>query len=254
MAYNVYDEIKLESWQSVLDEYLNYHTGEDGPSGNSFKNTVLNMIPFLEGSKKILDVGCGFGGPSRIIAEEFPDVEIIGITNSKVHYDYLKENPIPNFKVHYGDILDWDSEEYFDTAFFLQSFSHMSDDALKVFNAEKIVMNDHISLSRGPVNLKAFNFMARTERGFYNAFSRAGFEISKLESYVSNDSSFDVWGPLIEQLPEEEKIGQLRFLLAFYYSVILEEEHHPYLDVFEKETFEPPFEFNSVRIVAEKLP
>ncbi|WP_456372877.1 SAM-dependent methyltransferase [Thiolapillus sp.] len=45
----------------------------------------------IEGTERILNVGCGFGAFERYLLEQYPDIEIVGITPSKVQATFIEE-------------------------------------------------------------------------------------------------------------------------------------------------------------------
>ena len=45
----------------------------------------------IKGNEKILNIGCGFGSLETYLLQEYPNIEIVGITPSKVQITYLKE-------------------------------------------------------------------------------------------------------------------------------------------------------------------
>jgi len=51
----------------------------------------------IQGHERIFNIGCGFGSLETFLLQEFPDLQIVGITPSKVQIAYLKErmkNPL----------------------------------------------------------------------------------------------------------------------------------------------------------------
>jgi len=44
----------------------------------------------IEGCERILNIGCGFGSLETFLFERYPDIEIVGVTPSKVQADYLR--------------------------------------------------------------------------------------------------------------------------------------------------------------------
>ena len=76
--------------------HLGYYTQEERARGylrKDFKRAKVNFVEkMLEWSgvrdagrpavKRILDVGCGIGGTSRLLAKAFPDAQVAGITLS----------------------------------------------------------------------------------------------------------------------------------------------------------------------------
>eukprot|EP00882_Tetradesmus_deserticola_P026920 GHRQ01029741.1.p1 GENE.GHRQ01029741.1~~GHRQ01029741.1.p1 ORF type:complete len:210 (+),score=51.78 GHRQ01029741.1:91-720(+) len=90
---NVGDEYDAWTEEGILEHYwgehihLGYYTEEERAAGwwkADFKAAKLRFTQEMfrfSGSqqpKRILDVGCGFGGSSRWLAAQFPDAEVIG--------------------------------------------------------------------------------------------------------------------------------------------------------------------------------
>lgn len=90
---NVGDEYDAWTDEGILEYYwgehihLGYYTEEERAKGwwkADFKAAKLRftqeMFRFSGSSspKRILDVGCGFGGSSRWLAAQFPDAEVVG--------------------------------------------------------------------------------------------------------------------------------------------------------------------------------
>jgi len=82
--------------------------------------------------KTILDVGCGFGGTSRILAKRFPNAKVIGITLSpeqvKRGTELAAEQGVTNveFRVMNALEMDFGSDE-FDLVWGCESGEHMPD-------------------------------------------------------------------------------------------------------------------------------
>jgi MPBQ/MSBQ methyltransferase len=90
---NVGDEYDAWTEEGILEYYwgehihLGYYTEAERAAGwwkADFKAAKLRftqeMFKFSGSSnpKRILDVGCGFGGSSRWLASQFPDAEVVG--------------------------------------------------------------------------------------------------------------------------------------------------------------------------------
>jgi cyclopropane-fatty-acyl-phospholipid synthase len=45
----------------------------------------------IEGHERIINIGCGFGSLETFLLQEFPNIEVVGVTPSKVQIDYLRE-------------------------------------------------------------------------------------------------------------------------------------------------------------------
>merc|ERR1719356_2112227 len=92
------------------------------------------MIQFSKAvaPKRILDVGCGIGGTSRILAKKFPDAQVTGITLSPEQVQratqLAKEAGISNaeFKVVNALAMDF-PDNTFDLVWGCESGEHMPD-------------------------------------------------------------------------------------------------------------------------------
>lgn len=96
---NVGDEYDAWTNEGILEYYwgehihLGYYTEEERAAGWWKADFKANKLRFTQemfkfsGSqqpKRILDVGCGFGGSSRWLASQFPDAEVIGAQQAGV--------------------------------------------------------------------------------------------------------------------------------------------------------------------------
>ncbi|CAE7800839.1 unnamed protein product, partial [Symbiodinium microadriaticum] len=82
--------------------------------------------------KKILDVGCGIGGSSRILGKRFPDAEVLGITLSPQQAEragkLAKEQGLTNVRFQVMDALNMEFEDNtFDMVWACESGEHMPD-------------------------------------------------------------------------------------------------------------------------------
>lgn len=90
---NVGDEYDAWTDEGILEYYwgehihLGYYTEEERAAGwwkADFKAAKLRFTQEMfrfsgsQAPKRILDVGCGFGGSSRWLAAQFPDAEVVG--------------------------------------------------------------------------------------------------------------------------------------------------------------------------------
>ena len=68
----------------------------------------LRHLP-IAGARRVLDVGCGSGSMSRLIARSFPDVEVVGVDVREQYLDYARararEEGIHNLTFERGDVF-----------------------------------------------------------------------------------------------------------------------------------------------------
>jgi cyclopropane fatty-acyl-phospholipid synthase-like methyltransferase len=115
----VYGEIIQAYRTKDVNSYLNY--------------TAENML--LEDGMKLLDAGCGVGGPAVFFAKKFQSIRIDACSISNVQIDKAKDKVLENnvaLKVFpkvcdYHTINEVFENETYDRVYFLESFGHSSD-------------------------------------------------------------------------------------------------------------------------------
>ena len=99
-----YDE-RPEFFKSFLDKrYMAYSMAYYGETPDKIRASNLSLEEAqrdkfaliakrarIKGDERILNIGCGFGSLETYLLEVFPDIEIVGITPSKVQANYLRE-------------------------------------------------------------------------------------------------------------------------------------------------------------------
>uniref|UniRef100_A0A383V9Y5 Methyltransferase domain-containing protein n=1 Tax=Tetradesmus obliquus TaxID=3088 RepID=A0A383V9Y5_TETOB len=144
---NVGDEYDAWTNEGILEYYwgehihLGYYTEEERAAGWWKADFKANKLRFTQemfkfsGSqqpKRILDVGCGFGGSSRWLASQFPDAEVIGITLSHKQVqrgtELAAERGLNNVKFMVMDALKMQfADDSFDLVWACESGEHMPD-------------------------------------------------------------------------------------------------------------------------------
>jgi len=104
----------------------------------NFKESKIDFVyEMIEWSgatapKKILDVGCGIGGTSRILAKKFPDAEVLGITLSPQQVErataLAKRQGLNNIRFEVMDALNMQyADNTYDLVWGCESGEHMPD-------------------------------------------------------------------------------------------------------------------------------
>lgn len=108
-----YDE-KIEFFNCFLDtRYLAYTMAYYGDTPDLIRNSKISLEEAqhnkfdlitkrigIKGNERILNIGCGFAPLETFLLTKHPDLEIIGVTPSKVQADYINAR-----KLHQGDPL-----------------------------------------------------------------------------------------------------------------------------------------------------
>jgi len=99
-----YDQ-ELKLFRGFLDSvFLAYTMAYYGREAEEVKNNRCSLEDAQEakfklicqrigicGDERILNVGCGFGAFERYLLEQFPNIEVVGITPSKVQVEFIEE-------------------------------------------------------------------------------------------------------------------------------------------------------------------
>lgn len=94
-----------EFFDSFLDKrYRAYTMAYYGDSAEAVRNSTLSLEEAqhakfaliaeraqLRGNERIFNIGCGFGALETFLLQEYPGVEMVGITPSRVQIDYLRQ-------------------------------------------------------------------------------------------------------------------------------------------------------------------
>ena len=114
-------------WRPILGKDMNYHFGyfkdvDDRDYEKGLRATVAKLAAHIPKGSRVLDMGCGWGGPARQLMKEF-GCKVQGITNSSVQAKYSQlRNPVK--------VLDVEKKEIngtFDVLWLLESFEHILD-------------------------------------------------------------------------------------------------------------------------------
>jgi cyclopropane fatty-acyl-phospholipid synthase-like methyltransferase len=121
-----YDGMTPDEWKPVLGERLNYHFGFYR-LGISFEQglrlATRRLLPFFAG-ERVLDVGCGWGGPAIDMAQS--GYKVVCATNSTSQYEYCKSLGLNTslLDIEYDDL---GAIGCFDTVVMMESLDHVFD-------------------------------------------------------------------------------------------------------------------------------
>lgn len=182
----LYNEIPLEVWKSVLNENMDYH----------FLDPSLENNSIFDGVKTVLDVGCGWGGTMRDLSRLY-NIQSTGITNTPQQKEYIGDRAI------LADANTLELDEHFDLVIFIQSFCHMSDEALylRAKNTNKIFINDFMFSGNEDYFDPNWLALQRTEQHFTDLFENIGFEVKHkvIHPYEAWEANARYWINRIEE-------------------------------------------------------
>jgi cyclopropane-fatty-acyl-phospholipid synthase len=80
------------------------------------------------GARRVLDVGCGWGGNLRRLAAAHDVIDAVGLTLSPAQLDYLTLHPVPGADIRLQDWNDHNPSERYDAIFSFGAFEHFAKD------------------------------------------------------------------------------------------------------------------------------
>ena len=165
-----YTDNPLEVWQTVLGPSMHYHVGGD--------QAVRDLYPYIDNNSNILDIGCGWGGPARLLSTE-KQCECHGVTNSKQQYNHYP------YTVSLADANTYTPDDNYDTTIFIESLCHLTPQILTNIrpHTNKLIIKDYLS----PFNWynKQWEMYMRDESTYKSILS--DYTITHLEITKSKD-------------------------------------------------------------------
>ena len=106
-----------DEWDSAL--YLQFEAERTQPA--------RDLLSHLDGQpRRIVDLGCGPGTSTQLIAERFPAAEVVGVDNSAAMLAEARRR-LPNTRFERADIVDWAPAEAPDVIFANDSLQWLPD-------------------------------------------------------------------------------------------------------------------------------
>lgn len=123
-----YSDDDIALWKKVIGEDLHFHFGhfngsEDLQTG--LRQTVRKYFPDIPKGAKVLDVGCGWGGPASVLEAEH-DCQVTGVTVSEAQCDHCRKAGLDVLLCDLDD-LSTKLPDGFDIVFSLEMISHIRD-------------------------------------------------------------------------------------------------------------------------------
>ena len=221
-----YSENPISDWEEFFGGKMHYHFGI--PNNNNidpFDQAVFNLFPYIPKNSRLLDCGCGWGEPSKLI-KKYLNCSVTGVTISKSQAAYIKD-----FRVVHSDLHDFKPDEQYDVALFLESYTHL-ENPKKVLknikdNVKAIIIKDYISETY--TEFPEWHMNIRSKKKFYEELNSAGFEIKEFKvHYNFFQPSLDIWMQRIENMPAEKVNRQIQLLykLCIVLKSVINSQHY----------------------------
>jgi hypothetical protein len=220
-----YSDVPLEIWKQVLHEDMHYHFGISHEDEDPFEYAVKILYKFISPNSTVLDCGCGWGAPAKMLIRDL-NCEVEGVTISKQQYDF-----IDSFKVYYQDLHQFTPDKKYDTALFLECYTHLNNAPLVLKNlssdVESIVIKDYASKEK--YIIPQWNMLVRSKDQYYDEIeNKANYTIQYYKEYKNVlHPSVEYWYKNIRKLPKKYVVGQIKNLYDLCRESILMKYEEP---------------------------
>ena len=213
-AKELYQNNTQQDWDILLKPIdYNYHFGFPGKTDNIFKNAVYeNLFPFIKDGSKVLDCGCGWGGPAKMLMEE-KGCDVTCVTNSEIQVNFLKER---QYKVIEKDLSYFIPKEQFDVAFLYESFCHVRHKQLLLKNlslaCKEIVIIAHLSEDSNTFSWDHWSARFLSTPTLINYLYNVGYKLKSFKHLdnLLQQSTIDYWKSKLDII--KPTYGQLKTL------------------------------------------
>lgn len=212
-----YSENSVEIWKLILGPKLHYHAGSISEN-DIFDQSVKNLFPYIKKESKILDCGCGWGGPARLLINELK-CKLTGVTISQE-----QANSIKDFTVYCSDLFDYIPDEKYDIALFIESFCHLNDPT-KVLknlhnNVEKIIIKDYLWEYDWYNDI--WGMYMRSKSSYVDILTKNGYQIDLIEIDKTTDiyKTCEYWKNNFKLIDSKYITGQLEKLYQLINGVL----------------------------------
>jgi cyclopropane-fatty-acyl-phospholipid synthase len=127
--------VPTEFFQLVLGRRLKYSAGYWPSASTTLDESEEEMLALtcerarLTNDQDILELGCGWGALSLVMAERYPDSRIVAVSNSRTQKDFIdseaRRRRFTNLSVVTADMNEFDPGRTFDRVVSVEMFEHM---------------------------------------------------------------------------------------------------------------------------------
>jgi cyclopropane fatty-acyl-phospholipid synthase-like methyltransferase len=120
-----YSRERAELWRRIIGDELHYHFGYfegDEDLATGLRRTVRELVAHVPSGASVLDVGCGWGAPARMLRDELR-CAVHGLTVSRAQADHCVAQGLD---VALVDVESQPVDGRFDVVFALESLEHVA--------------------------------------------------------------------------------------------------------------------------------
>ncbi|MFN0049264.1 MAG: SAM-dependent methyltransferase [Cytophagales bacterium] len=128
-------ELPTSFYQQILGKNLKYSASYFEADTTTLDEAELKMLHItcvradLEDKMQILDLGCGWGSLTLYMAAQYPQSQIVAVSNSKTQKEYIDlkatERGLTNIKTITEDINSFTTNQKFDRIVSVEMFEHV---------------------------------------------------------------------------------------------------------------------------------
>ena len=211
----LYDDTSPEIWKKVIGEDLHYHVGWG--EGDILHNAVEYLYQFIDKGSKVLDCGCGWGGPAKAIKRDL-HCDVTAITNSPVQYDYMVDNtPVTTVLC---DLQNYHPSDQYDCCVFIESFCHLKNPEEVISNIKnhcnKIILREYILKEQNYPRKYLDNWLMTIyyREEIISLFEKYGYKVTHQKDHYQDalEPTLNYWLSNLSTLSKEEKTPHILLL------------------------------------------
>lgn len=200
VATSSYEYNPIQEWEEFLGEVdMHYHYGIHG----DFKASIRNLIfPHVCYGSKVLDAGCGWGGPARML-RDIKGCTVHCLTNSPSQHKYLEGE----FKTIDADLEIYEPTERYDVIMHYETMCYVNDKdrLINAYNnwTDNLVMVEYYSKENKSYS-DMWDFYLHPLDNICESISNNGFTVVKCDDLPYEDyliPSVSYWYSRLKDMP-----------------------------------------------------
>ena len=218
---NIYDCNNLDNWKIILGNNLHNHYG-DFTNINSntnlfgFDKTIINLYKFIGYNKKVLDVGCGWGGTMKMLDSDL-NCDVEGVSPSINQIKYVSNMGYKVFYSNFEDLINYYIQETiyenpylkrYDVALFIESFEHIKQKPtiLKLCGllSDRIIMIVKCNNKNTNIRFEDINLDILDENYLKNMFIKNEWKIKYWENIRIDNKSNQIWDYNLRKIKKKD--------------------------------------------------